>query len=91
MKEIAHFIGGRFVPGNRTFEKQSPVDGRLVARVAEAGREEVDAAVRAARAALAGEWGRMDLAKRTVLLHAVADGIEARFGNSSESCGRYLE
>jgi aminomuconate-semialdehyde/2-hydroxymuconate-6-semialdehyde dehydrogenase len=85
VREIAHFIDGRFVPGNRTFEKQSPVDGRLIARVAEAGREEVDAAVRAARAALAGGWGRMDLAKRTALLHAVADGIEARFDEFLEA------
>jgi aminomuconate-semialdehyde/2-hydroxymuconate-6-semialdehyde dehydrogenase len=85
LKSLANFIDGRFVPADRTFEKRSPVDGRLIARVAEAGREEVDAAVRAARAALDGEWGRMDLAKRTALLHAVADGIERRFDEFLEA------
>jgi aminomuconate-semialdehyde/2-hydroxymuconate-6-semialdehyde dehydrogenase len=85
VRQIAHFIDGRFVPAHRTFEKRSPVDGRLIATVAEAGREEVDAAVRAARAALRGEWGRMDVAKRTALLHAVADGIEARFDEFLEA------
>ena len=39
----------------------------------------MDAAVRAARAALAGPWGRMDLAKRCELLYAVADEINRRF------------
>lgn len=85
MREIAHFIGGRFVAGNLAFEKKSPVDGRVIARVAEAGREQVDAAVRAARAALAGEWGRMEVGKRAALLHAVADGIEARFDEFLEA------
>jgi aminomuconate-semialdehyde/2-hydroxymuconate-6-semialdehyde dehydrogenase len=85
VREVAHFIDGRFVPGNRTFEKRCPVDGRLIARVAEAGKEEVDAAVRAARTALAGEWGRMDVARRTALLHAVAAEIERRFDEFLEA------
>jgi aminomuconate-semialdehyde/2-hydroxymuconate-6-semialdehyde dehydrogenase len=81
VRSIPNFIDGRFVPaaGGRSFDKRSPVDGRLVARVAEAGAAEVDAAVRAARAALQGEWGRMDVAKRTALLYAVAGEIERRF------------
>ena len=85
MRTIAHFIDGRFVPTGLTFEKRSPVDGRLIARVAEAGREEVDAAVRAARAALSGEWGRMDVARRAALLHAVAGEIERRFDEFLEA------
>ena len=39
----------------------------------------VDAAVAAARRALAGEWGCWPLAKRVAILHKIADGIEARF------------
>ena len=77
---IRHFIDNRFVPeGPRSFEKRSPVDGHVIARVAEAGIEEVDAAVRAARAALHGDWARLDVAKRADLLHAVADEITRRF------------
>jgi aminomuconate-semialdehyde/2-hydroxymuconate-6-semialdehyde dehydrogenase len=81
VRSIPNFIDGRFVPaaGGRSFDKRSPVDGRLVARVAEARAAEVDAAVRAARAALQAEWGRMDVAKRTALLYAVAGEIERRF------------
>ena len=87
VRSIPNFIDGRFVPagGGRSFDKRSPVDGRLIARVAEAGREEVDAAVRAARAALHGEWGRMDVAGRTALLHAVAGEIERRFDEFLEA------
>ncbi len=79
-RSVPHFIDNRFVPaGARSFDKRSPVDGRVIALVAEAGVEEVDAAVRAARAALHGEWGRLDIGKRAELLHAVADEINRRF------------
>jgi len=80
-KSILHFIDGAFVPSQsgKQFENRSPVDGRLIGRVAEAGEAEVDAAVRAARAALAGPWGSLDTAKRTELLYAVADEINRRF------------
>jgi aminomuconate-semialdehyde/2-hydroxymuconate-6-semialdehyde dehydrogenase len=79
--EILNFIDGRKVPsaGGRLFEDRCPVDNRLIARVHEAGRLEVDAAVAAARAALEGPWGRMPVAERAALLHAVADGITRRF------------
>ncbi|MBL0423008.1 2-hydroxymuconic semialdehyde dehydrogenase [Ramlibacter sp. AW1] len=76
-----NFIGNEYLAGgsDRWFDNRSPVDGSLVSRVAEAGPAEVDAAVRAARAALGGPWGRMPLAQRAQLLHAVADEIERRF------------
>jgi aminomuconate-semialdehyde/2-hydroxymuconate-6-semialdehyde dehydrogenase len=87
VREIRHFIDGRFMSaaGGRSFDKRSPVDGRPFARVAEAGKEEVDAAVRAARAALRGEWGRMDAPKRAELLYAVADEIIRRFDEFLEA------
>jgi aminomuconate-semialdehyde/2-hydroxymuconate-6-semialdehyde dehydrogenase len=80
-REIRNFIDGEFTTAKsgKTFENRSPVDGRLIGLVAEAGAPEVDAAVRAARAALAGPWGAMDTAKRTELLYAVADEINRRF------------
>jgi len=79
--QTLNFIDGEFVPARsgKTFENRSPVDGRLIGVVAEAGEAEVDAAVRAARAALAGPWGQLDTAKRTELLYAVADEINRRF------------
>jgi aminomuconate-semialdehyde/2-hydroxymuconate-6-semialdehyde dehydrogenase len=87
VRTIPNFIDGRFVTaeGGRSFDKRSPVDGRVIARVAEAGREEVDAAVKAARAALQGEWARVDVPKRAELLHAVADEIDRRFDEFLEA------
>ncbi|WP_278652994.1 2-hydroxymuconic semialdehyde dehydrogenase [Pandoraea pnomenusa] len=78
-KEIHNFINGEYVPGQRWFEKRSPLNNAVIAKVAEAGRAEVDAAVAAAQAALKGAWGRMSLAQRVEVLYAVADGINRRF------------
>ncbi|BBD76328.1 2-hydroxymuconic semialdehyde dehydrogenase [Hydrogenophilus thermoluteolus] len=79
MKQILNFINGTYQPSNRTFPDRSPVTGEIVAQVHEASREQVDAAVRAARAALEGPWGKMTVAERVERLYAVAAGIEKRF------------
>ena len=79
MKQIQNFINGEFIATGKTFDKFSPLDNSLLARVHEAGRNEVDAAVAAAQAALKGPWGRMTVAERVDLLNAVADGINRRF------------
>ena len=81
MKQFMNFIGGEFVATKKTFENRAPVDNRVIGLVHEAGSAEVDAAVRAARAALTGEWGRMSVARRVELLHAVADEINRRFND----------
>src|SRR6266850_4657756 len=73
------YINGQFVGGPRQFAKINPVDGSVVAQVHEADRDMVDAAVRAARAALHGPWGRMALQARVDLLRKVAEGIDRRF------------
>ncbi len=87
MKEIKHFINGAFVgsASGRTFEDINPVNGQVIGRVHEAGRAEVDAAVKAARAALKGPWGKMTVAERADILHRVADGITARFDEFLEA------
>ena len=76
-----HFIDNSFLPSanERYFEKRSPVDGSLLGSIAEGGAPEVDSAVRAARAALQGPWGRMSLAQRTDMLYAIAREIDRRF------------
>ena len=78
---LQHFIDGAYTSGRngRTFENRRPIDHSLISLVYEAGKDEVDAAVRAAREALSGEWSRLTLAQRTDMLCAVADGIESRF------------
>ncbi len=74
-----HFIDGQRVASERTFEKRRPFDGSLVGLVAEAGRAEVDAAVKAARAALKGPWAKVSDEDRADLMRAIADGITRRF------------
>ena len=65
-REVLNFINGHYVPSalGKTFPDMSPVDGRQIATVHEAGRVEVDAAVQAARAALKGPWGKLPVAER---------------------------
>ncbi|MEW6695306.1 MAG: 2-hydroxymuconic semialdehyde dehydrogenase [Pseudomonadota bacterium] len=79
MKQILNFINGEYAASSRTFDKRSPLTGQVIAQVHEADREQVDAAVRAAHAALRGAWGRLTVAERVERLYAVAAGIEKRF------------
>ncbi|MDE0921203.1 MAG: 2-hydroxymuconic semialdehyde dehydrogenase [Arenicellales bacterium] len=80
MKTIANFIDGRSVTGHgEKFENRYPATDEVVSVVSGASREDVDAAVNAARAALQGPWGKMSVAERIVILRKLADGIQARF------------
>lgn len=79
MKEFKNFIHGEWIATGKTFPDVNPVNNEVIGRVHEAGRAEVDAAVKAARAALNGPWGKFTVAQRVDLLHAVADGINKRF------------
>ena len=77
---ILNFINGEYREGRggRTFDDINPVDGSLIGKVSEAGREDVDDAVRAAREALHGPWGSLKLAQRCDLLYALAAEIDRR-------------
>ena len=79
MQQILNFINGEYTATTKTFDKRSPLTGQVIAQVHEAGRDEVNAAVAAARAALKGPWGKMTVAERVDRLYAVADGINRRF------------
>lgn len=81
MKEVKHYINGQYVgsASGRMFDNINPATGEVISRVHEAGEAEVDAAVKAARAALKGPWSKMTIDERSKILHAVADGITARF------------
>jgi aldehyde dehydrogenase (NAD+) len=70
------FIGGEWVDAvsGETFETVDPATGAAWARVPEAGDADVDAAVRAARAALADPgWADLTPGGRGRLLHRLAD------------------
>jgi len=79
MKQFLNFINGEFVATKKTFENRAPADNHVIGLVHEAGQAEVEAAVKAARAAMNGEWGKMSVVKRVELLNAVADEINNRF------------
>ncbi|MFQ3334412.1 MAG: aminomuconate-semialdehyde/2-hydroxymuconate-6-semialdehyde dehydrogenase [Woeseiaceae bacterium] len=78
-KIYKNYIAGEFISSDRFFDDINPVDGSLVARVAEADKLMVEKAVVAAKMALKGEWGKLPLVERCKLLRRIADGIEARF------------
>jgi 5-carboxymethyl-2-hydroxymuconic-semialdehyde dehydrogenase len=59
------------------FDTTSPVDDSLIARVARSDAADVDAAAKAAKAAFPA-WRDMPASERKSILHAIADGIEAR-------------
>lgn len=78
--QLSHFIDGRFVtPPRAAFENRYPATGELVNLVPEADAATVDDAVKAARKALKGPWGRMSEQERAAILRKVADGIMRRF------------
>jgi acyl-CoA reductase-like NAD-dependent aldehyde dehydrogenase len=81
MRDIKNFINGEYVTNasGKTFDKHTPIDGSVIGKVYEAGRPEVDAAVKAARAALKGPWGALAVNERVSLLDEVANEINRRF------------
>src|SRR4051794_5188233 len=62
-------------------ELTEPATGQPLARAAMGGEEDIDRAVRSARAALDGDWGRTPPTERSRLLHALADAVA---GNRKE-------
>jgi aldehyde dehydrogenase (NAD+) len=62
-----------------TFATLNPCNGEPLAEIALAGEADVDRAVAAARAALAGPWGRFPSAERQAVLLRLAELIERDF------------
>ena len=87
-------INGKLVAGEGKVEDVlNPATGKVLARVAEASRGQVDAAVKAADAAFDG-WARTAPKDRAALLLKLADRIEAdgaAFAKlESQNCGKPL-
>jgi acyl-CoA reductase-like NAD-dependent aldehyde dehydrogenase len=79
-------IGGEFKPAadGRTFETIDPATGSAICEVAYAGPEDVDRAVKAAKAAFAGKWRTMPPLRREALLHRLADLLEENAAELAE-------
>jgi acyl-CoA reductase-like NAD-dependent aldehyde dehydrogenase len=74
-EQFRMLIGGKAVDAisGRTFESENPYIGQPWAVIPDAGPEDVDAAVRAARSALDGEWGQLSGFGRARLMRLLAD------------------
>lgn len=87
MNKVQHFINGKFIDSQcgEFFDNYNPSTNELISKVA-LGREfEVDAAVKAAREALTGEWGQMKLNDRIELMYEVANEMDRRFDDFLEA------
>jgi acyl-CoA reductase-like NAD-dependent aldehyde dehydrogenase len=81
------FIGGRWVESasGKTFPTLDPSNGEVLAEVAEGDREDVDRAVKAARASFeSGSWRDLPPAERARMLWKVGDLIEERAAEFAE-------
>lgn len=67
---LPNWIGGLEMPASATFEKKSPVDGRILSSVAKSTAKEVDLAVRAARAGQAA-WANVPPVQRGAILFEI--------------------
>ncbi len=80
-KKVQHFIGGEFVASSNkeTFPTVAPATEEVIADVALGGAPEVEAAVRAAQAAMRGKaYGGMTTGERCQMLKKIGDLIYAR-------------
>lgn len=73
------YINGQFVESTskKTFDTYNPATGEVLASVFEAGPEDIDLAVKAARKAFdEGPWSKMSAAERSRLMYKLADLME---------------
>ncbi|MEZ6056911.1 MAG: aldehyde dehydrogenase family protein [Planctomycetaceae bacterium] len=97
VKDQPLFINGRFVDSvsGKTFETINPATGETLCQVAEAGQEDVDLAVAAARQALErGPWKSMSATQRGRLMYKLADLVEQNAEElailESVNCGKVI-
>jgi len=76
-RTLDHFIGGAWQPPatGDYFETRNPARGEVLARVADGAAEDVDRAVKAARAAQA-DWAALDGHARARYLYAIARQVQ---------------
>lgn len=72
-----NFIGGKSVEpiSGKYFENPSPVDGRILCKIARSNEKDVEAALDAAHKAK-DAWGRTSAAERAQILNKIADRME---------------
>ena len=76
--KYGHFIGGKFVAGNKHFPTINPATEEVLSQIALAGKVEVDAAVKAARKAYTTTWSKMSGRERGKYLFRIARIMQER-------------
>ena len=76
-----HFIDGRWTPAltGESIQTFNPTTGKVLATLARGRHEDVDQAVRAARRAFEGPWGRFTPHQRNALMLRVCELLEKNF------------
>ena len=79
-EQYGHFIGGEFVEPqeDRYFDTINPATEERMASVAVGGEADVERAVRAARKAYSGAWGRMKASERGKYIYRIARILQER-------------
>ncbi len=78
--EYQLFIGGQFVPPKSKiyFDTLNPATGKKISSVAEAGKKDVDLAVKAARKAYESYWKKMPGKERAKYIYRIARLLQER-------------
>lgn len=79
-KKYGNFIDGEFVApkSGKYMDTENPATKEVLAQVAVSNQEDIDLAVKAARRAFEGEWGKLSGAERGKYLYRVARIIQER-------------
>ncbi|MEP6642908.1 MAG: aldehyde dehydrogenase family protein [Acidobacteriaceae bacterium] len=81
------FINGKWqdAASGKTFDTYNPATGEVLARVAEGDREDIDRAVKSARAAFeTGKWSKLTASERGRLIWKLADLLEENLDEFAE-------
>lgn len=77
-KQYGFYIGGKWVKAPSRFKTINPATEEVIAEVGMAGKKEVNLAVKAAKKAFKGPWGKMSGSERGKYLFRVARLIQER-------------
>ena len=79
-KEYQLFINGQFQKpvGKKYFPSINPTNEQQLSRIAKAGSEDVDMAVKSARAAFNGQWGNISAKERAKYIYRIARLVQEK-------------
>ena len=76
--QYGHYIGGKFVPGEKHFPTINPATEEVLSSIALGSKKDVDAAVKAAKKALDAHWSKLSGRERGKYLFRIARILQER-------------